>query len=204
MPSCDEDGNFAKSQKWGSTGQSWCSSINGNRVPGTLTGPTEQAWDCGECLSFCQWSVTGQWLVGYRSVCEYKLFAAGSCSTVKCHVAEGCAIVPWTTKNFSYHQFQASHTSHPISENLPACLAKEATLAHLLVEGMYPFGLDRPECDGEGKFVPTQCHGSTGYCWCVEPETGKEIEGELILEYLFCLLVHLLLARVVDNITWYL
>lgn len=63
------------------------------------------------------------------------------------------------------------------SENLPACLAKEASLAHLQVEGIYPFGLDVPECDGEGKFRPTQCHGSTGHCWCVNPETGEEIEG---------------------------
>jgi len=108
MPKCDDKGNFAKSQSWFSTGQSWCSSINGNKVPGTLTGPTEKPWDC---------------------------------------------------------------------DNLPACLNKEAGLAHLQVEGIYPFGLDRPECDGQGKFSPTQCHGSTGYCWCVDPETGAEVEG---------------------------
>ena len=48
MPVCDDDGNFAKAQSWESMGQSWCSSINGNKVPGTLTGPTEQALDCGE------------------------------------------------------------------------------------------------------------------------------------------------------------
>ena len=48
MPKCDDKGNFAKSQSWFSTGQSWCSSINGNKVPGTLTGPTEKPWDCGE------------------------------------------------------------------------------------------------------------------------------------------------------------
>ncbi|XP_063685805.1 thyroglobulin-like [Bolinopsis microptera] len=107
MPICDESGNYAKSQRWGSTGQSWCASVNGNRVPGTTTGPIEQAWDC---------------------------------------------------------------------ENLPACLDKEASLAHLLVENIYPFGLDRPECDGEGKFAPTQCHGSTGHCWCVDTESGQEIE----------------------------
>ena len=52
MPVCDDDGNFAKSQNWESKGQSWCSSINGNKVPGTFTGPTKQALDCGECL--CQ------------------------------------------------------------------------------------------------------------------------------------------------------
>ncbi|XP_071504944.1 uncharacterized protein [Diadema antillarum] len=34
-----------------------------------------------------------------------------------------------------------------------------------------------PECTEEGKYAPIQCHGSTGYCWCVDIETGIEIEG---------------------------
>jgi len=34
-----------------------------------------------------------------------------------------------------------------------------------------------PQCTEFGFFKPTQCHGSTGKCWCVNPETGKEIEG---------------------------
>lgn len=24
-----------------------------------------------------------------------------------------------------------------------------------------------PQMDENGKLLPTQCHGSTGYCWCV-------------------------------------
>jgi nidogen (entactin) len=34
-----------------------------------------------------------------------------------------------------------------------------------------------PACTEFGFFKPTQCHGSTGKCWCVNPDTGKEIEG---------------------------
>lgn len=82
QPSCDPAGNFAKKQRWGSTGQSWCAAENGNKVPGTTTGPTEQAYDC---------------------------------------------------------------------EDLPPCLAAEAEIAHEQVDGLYPFGMDRPDCDGEGQ-----------------------------------------------------
>uniref|UniRef100_A0A8D0CUN4 Thyroglobulin type-1 domain-containing protein n=1 Tax=Sander lucioperca TaxID=283035 RepID=A0A8D0CUN4_SANLU len=32
-----------------------------------------------------------------------------------------------------------------------------------------------PQCDGNGNFLPQQCSGSTGYCWCVNIITGKEI-----------------------------
>lgn len=33
-----------------------------------------------------------------------------------------------------------------------------------------------PQCDEHGNYVPTQCHGSTGYCWCVDRD-GNEIDG---------------------------
>lgn len=31
-------------------------------------------------------------------------------------------------------------------------------------------------CDEGGAYEPVQCHGSTGYCWCVDPN-GQEISG---------------------------
>jgi hypothetical protein len=34
-----------------------------------------------------------------------------------------------------------------------------------------------PQCTDYGFFQPTQCHGSTGRCWCVLPDTGKAVEG---------------------------
>uniref|UniRef100_A0A8C6LQF3 Nidogen 1a n=1 Tax=Nothobranchius furzeri TaxID=105023 RepID=A0A8C6LQF3_NOTFU len=33
-----------------------------------------------------------------------------------------------------------------------------------------------PECDENGNYLPMQCHGSTGYCWCVD-RNGLEISG---------------------------
>ncbi|XP_037677554.1 nidogen-1 [Choloepus didactylus] len=39
-----------------------------------------------------------------------------------------------------------------------------------------PPGLFVPECDEHGHYMPTQCHGSTGYCWCVDQD-GREVEG---------------------------
>jgi hypothetical protein len=34
-----------------------------------------------------------------------------------------------------------------------------------------------PQCTEFGYFKPTQCHGSIGRCWCVVPDTGKQIDG---------------------------
>uniref|UniRef100_A0A8C2TH29 Nidogen 2 n=1 Tax=Coturnix japonica TaxID=93934 RepID=A0A8C2TH29_COTJA len=33
-----------------------------------------------------------------------------------------------------------------------------------------------PQCDAQGHFTPLQCHGDSGYCWCVD-ESGREIQG---------------------------
>uniref|UniRef100_A0A8C6DQ11 Nidogen 1 n=1 Tax=Moschus moschiferus TaxID=68415 RepID=A0A8C6DQ11_MOSMO len=39
-----------------------------------------------------------------------------------------------------------------------------------------PPGLFVPECDEHGHYAPTQCHGGTGYCWCVDRD-GREVVG---------------------------
>lgn len=41
-----------------------------------------------------------------------------------------------------------------------------------------PIGAYVPQCDKQGRYIPLQFHGSTGYSWCVDAE-GKEIPGTL-------------------------
>ncbi|KAM8897653.1 galactose-specific lectin nattectin [Spinachia spinachia] len=38
-----------------------------------------------------------------------------------------------------------------------------------------------PQCDANGNFLPQQCSGSTGYCWCVNVVTGVEIPNTATL-----------------------
>jgi len=38
-------------------------------------------------------------------------------------------------------------------------------------------GLFIPECDRAGNYLPVQCYKSEGYCWCVEPSSGRPIPG---------------------------
>ena len=39
----------------------------------------------------------------------------------------------------------------------------------------FRIGEYRPRCDEDGRFSQTQCHGSTGYCWCVRPDSGEPV-----------------------------
>ena len=52
-------------------------------------------------------------------------------------------------------------------EVTPICRGIIASL-----NGTYTIGAYVPQCGEDGNFNATQCHGSTGYCWCVRPETG--------------------------------
>jgi len=38
-------------------------------------------------------------------------------------------------------------------------------------------GMFIPECDRQGRYMQVQCYKSEGYCWCVEPATGRPIPG---------------------------
>ncbi len=52
------------------------------------------------------------------------------------------------------------------------CKALRETLDDDLLVGAYV-----PQCDDDGSFEVVQCWGSTGYCWCVDPKTGKPLGG---------------------------
>ena len=34
-----------------------------------------------------------------------------------------------------------------------------------------------PQCTSNGEYEKMQCHSSTGHCWCVDKQTGREIGG---------------------------
>nr|XP_046238840.1 LOW QUALITY PROTEIN: nidogen-2 [Scatophagus argus] len=43
-------------------------------------------------------------------------------------------------------------------------------------EGYPIVGAYVPQCDDNGQYIPLQCHGSTGHCWCVD-SNGQERAG---------------------------
>ena len=45
--------------------------------------------------------------------------------------------------------------------------------------GPFLIGAFIPQCEEDGSYSEVQCHGSAGYCWCVDGEGNKRLETEV-------------------------
>jgi hypothetical protein len=63
------------------------------------------------------------------------------------------------------------HDGHGLKK---PCASQLASMAEEISEGMV--GKFVPKCDKDGDFMPVQCHGSTGTCWCADSQ-GIEVRG---------------------------
>ncbi|XP_039112047.1 nidogen-2 isoform X1 [Hyaena hyaena] len=101
------------------------------------------------------------------------------CSENRCHPSATCYNIPGS---FScrclpgYHGdgFQCTPVPEDPASGLKPCERQQRS-AH--AQHAYPGSqLHIPQCDEQGHFLPLQCHGSTGFCWCVDPD-GLEVPG---------------------------
>ena len=52
-----------------------------------------------------------------------------------------------------------------------------------------------PQCEEDGSFSLLQCHASTGYCWCVNGQSGVPISDLVRFEQPSCSELGLLVRR---------
>ncbi|XP_004371146.1 nidogen-2 [Trichechus manatus latirostris] len=98
------------------------------------------------------------------------------CSENRCHPAATCYNTPGSFScrcqpGYRGDGFQCTPDS--VSELKPC----EHQQRYVQAQSAYPGSpLHIPQCDEQGNFRPLQCHGSTGFCWCID-QGGHEIPG---------------------------
>uniref|UniRef100_A0A8C0GLU3 SPARC related modular calcium binding 2 n=1 Tax=Chelonoidis abingdonii TaxID=106734 RepID=A0A8C0GLU3_CHEAB len=73
-----------------------------------------------------------------------------------------------------------THDSTPFCSSLyefpPSC-EQERLEALEEIQQHQQEGTFVPECEGDDTYKPIQCHQATGYCWCVQANTGRPVPG---------------------------
>ncbi|KAM4690530.1 nidogen-2 [Rhinophrynus dorsalis] len=191
VPDCDQEGNYVPLQCHGSTGHCWCVNNHGEEVQGTRTAPGRPTPQCGElgntplrtpCLEKRRQLLGhrgGRPLVGqFVPECDQE----GNYTPLQCHGSTGHC---WCVND---HGEEIQGTRTPPGSSTPRCGVPEPTQRPQTVCERWKQSLiDHysgspsgehyiPQCDAYGDFSPLQCHGNSGYCWCVDKE-GREIQG---------------------------
>ncbi|XP_017292795.1 nidogen-2 isoform X3 [Kryptolebias marmoratus] len=194
IPQCDSDGLYRPQQCHSSTGHCWCVDSRGQERPGTRTSPGAPRADCSRTdeperpKTRCEHhrdsvqttSPDGLPLLGaYVPQCDEH----GQYQSQQCHGSTGyCWCVdsrgqerPGTRTSPGAPRADCSRTAEPERQKTQ-CEHHRDSVQTTSPDGLPLVGAYVPQCDGEGQYTPLQCHGSTGYCWCVDSR-GQEKPG---------------------------
>ncbi|XP_063296068.1 nidogen-2 [Pelobates fuscus] len=192
VPDCDEEGNYSPLQCHGSTGYCWCVNERGEEREGTKTPPGRPQPQCQTpeenttpCLAERRRLLEEQRPRGPRPVlggfipeCDEE----GNYSPLQCHRSTGyCWCVDRNGEEISGSRTQPGTSppqcNIPVPTQRPQSVCerwKQSLLEHY---GGKPTDQQYvPQCDAYGDFSPLQCHGNSGYCWCVD-KNGQELPG---------------------------
>ncbi|XP_077370479.1 uncharacterized protein nid2a [Festucalex cinctus] len=191
VPQCDASGQYTPLQCHGSTGHCWCVDSQGQERPGTRTTPGAPPTDCDKpeepdhAKTHCErhrdhvqtTSPEGYPVVGaFVPQCD----ANGEYTSQQCHGSTGhCWCVdsqgqerPGTRTPPGVTPFDCDKPEQPKSQ----CEQHRDSVQTISPEGYPLVGAFVPQCDSKGHYIPLQCHGSTGHCWCVDSQ-GQERLG---------------------------
>ncbi|XP_057685264.1 nidogen-2 isoform X2 [Corythoichthys intestinalis] len=190
VPQCDTNGQYTPQQCHGSTGHCWCVDSQGHERPGTRTPPGETPTDCeqpGEHpKTHCEHhrdraqttSPEGYALIGaFIPQCDNN----GQYTPQQCHGSTGHC---WCVD--SQGQERPGTRTLPGTTPIDCERPDESPKTHCEYyrdrvqttspEGHPLVGAFVTQCDTNGQYIPQQCHGSTGHCWCVDSQ-GQERPG---------------------------
>ncbi|XP_056882960.1 nidogen-2 isoform X20 [Takifugu flavidus] len=190
-PQCDDNGQYIPQQCHGSTGHCWCVDSNGRERAGTRTSAGEQRKDCDSPdeperpKTQCQQHRDSVQTEGFSvpGVFVPQCDANGQYTSKQCHSSTGhCWCVDSNGQERAGTRTPpgapAVDCDRPDEPERPKthCQHHRDSVQTTSPEGYPILGAYRPQCDDNGQYIPQQCHGSTGHCWCVD-SNGRERAG---------------------------
>ncbi|XP_030013493.1 nidogen-2 [Sphaeramia orbicularis] len=194
VPECDENGQYTPQQC--GDGYCWCVDSTGQERPGTRTPPGTPRVDCDRPdepvrpKTHCEHhrdSVQATSPEGYPVVGAYvpQCDENGQYTPLQCHGSSGhCWCVdstgqerPGTRTSPGTPPTDCDRPDEP--ERPKTHCEQHRDRVQPSAPGQYPItiiGAYVPQCDDNGQYIPRQCHGSTGHCWCVD-HAGQERPG---------------------------
>ncbi|KAM8722857.1 nidogen-2 isoform 2-T2 [Acanthopagrus schlegelii] len=194
IPQCDSDGRYRLLQCHGSTGHCWCVDSRGQERAGTRTPPGTAPKDCDRPdeperpKTHCEHhrdSVQTTSPEGYPIPGAFvpQCDANGQYASQQCHGSTGhCWCVDRTGQERAGTRTPPGTApkdcDKPDEPERPKTHCEHhRERAQATSSDGYPLvGAYVPQCDDNGQYLPLQCHGSTGHCWCVD-RTGQERAG---------------------------
>ncbi|XP_070814042.1 LOW QUALITY PROTEIN: nidogen-2 [Chaetodon trifascialis] len=194
VPQCDADGQYIPLQCHGSSGHCWCVESNGQERPGTRTPPGTTPTDCDKPdeperpKTHCEHhrdSVQSTSPEGYPITGAYvpQCDANGQYRPLQCHGSSGHC---WCVDNRGQERAGTrtppgtapKDCDKPDEPERPKthCEHHRDSVQTTSPEGYPIVGAYVPQCDADGQYIPLQCHGSSGHCWCVDSR-GQERAG---------------------------
>ncbi|XP_047432393.1 nidogen-2 isoform X2 [Mugil cephalus] len=191
VPQCDAAGQYLPQQCHGSTGHCWCVDNRGDERPGTRTPPGATRVDCDRPerpKTHCEQrrdSVQTTSADGYPIAGAYvpQCDDSGQYISKQCHSSTGYC---WCVDNRGEERpgtrtppgTPSVDCDRPVEPPRPKthCEQYRDSVKTTSPEGNPILGVFVPQCDDSGQYTSLQCHGSTGYCWCVD-RTGQERPG---------------------------
>ncbi|XP_021257168.1 nidogen-2 [Numida meleagris] len=192
VPQCDEQGSYRPLQCHSSSGHCWCVDASGQEIAGTRTaagstpprcgnpGSSRQLTPCEHERLYPRAVPPGPSPVGNGHVpqCDEQ----GGYRPLQCHGSTGhCWCVDASGQEIAGTRTPPGSTpprcGNPEPSERPPTMCERWRQSLLEHYGGSPRGDQYvPQCDAQGHFNPLQCHGDSGYCWCVD-ESGREIQG---------------------------
>ncbi|EDO38469.1 predicted protein, partial [Nematostella vectensis] len=174
LPKCKPNGNYDEVQCHGSTGFCWCVDMDGVELLGSKIRGPPNCTALGANKTVCQSQLEAA--LGPDGIASPGRFvplctSEGKFADVQCHGSTGYC---WCA-----HPDNGQEVTGTRQRGQPDCsdVALSKCQRHYRDNLIYPpIGRFLPTCKPDGNYEKMQCHGSTGFCWCVDAD-GAELVG---------------------------